>query len=127
MGLVTSELRGEEAILKEIVRSVTALRDTLREQHIRLTVLVLPLMAQPELWSSGEQERRRQILKALHDLRIDHVDLLPSLIDAIQRHIPIQESPGDIWHPSIELSAMFAQYIRNHGMLEQPTTSDGSP
>jgi hypothetical protein len=84
-------------------------------------------MAQPELWSSGERERRRQILKALHDLRIDHVDLLPSLIDAIQRHIPIQESPGDIWHPSIELSAMFAQYIRNHGMLEQPTTSDGSP
>jgi hypothetical protein len=127
MGLVTSELRGEEAILKEIVRSVTALRDTLREQHIRLTVLVLPLMAQPELWSSGEQERRRQILKALHDLRIDHVDLLPSLIDAIQRHIPIQESPGDIWHPSIELSAMFAQYIRSHGMLDRPTTSDGSP
>jgi hypothetical protein len=127
MGLATSERRGEEAIFKEIVRSITTLRDTLREEHIRLTVLVLPLMAQPELWSSGEQERRRHILGALHDLRIAHVDLLPTLIDAIQRHIPIQESPGDIWHPSIELSAMFAQYIRSHGILERETTSGGSP
>ena len=133
VGLATSERRGEEAILKEIVRSLTTLRDTLQEEHIRLTVLVLPLMAQPELWSSDEQERRRQILRALNDLRIPHVDLLPPLLEAIQRHIPLQESPGDIWHPSPALSEMFAQYIRIQGVLEgqdivgRETIPSGSP
>jgi hypothetical protein len=127
VGLATSERRGEEAILKEIVQSMTTLRDTLREDHIRLTVFVLPLMAQPELWSSAEHERRRHIVQALQDLRIAHVDLLPPLTDAIQRHVPIQESPGDIWHPSVELAAMFADYIRNQGVLERDNTVDGSP
>jgi hypothetical protein len=133
VGLATSERRGEEAILKEIIQSLTTLRDALREEHIRLTVLVLPLMAQPELWSSDEEERRRHILQALNDLRIPHVDLLPPLLEAIQRHIPIQESPGDIWHPSPALSDLFAQYIRSHGVLEgqdivgRKRMPDGSP
>jgi hypothetical protein len=118
IGLTTPEHRGEEAILQEIEQSLIALRDQLKDSQIRFTVLVLPLMTAPELWSQSEHERRKYIFRVLKELRIRHVDLLPPMIQASQQGIKLHDPPGDIWHPSVEMAGIFAQYLRERKLLE---------
>jgi hypothetical protein len=117
IGLTTPEQRGEEAILQEIEQSLIALRDQLKDSETRFTVLVLPLLTPPELWSRSEHERRKYIFRVLKELQIRHVDLLPPMIHAIQQGIKLHDPPGDIWHPSAEVADIFARYLREQELL----------
>ena len=119
IGLITSERRGQEAILEEIRQSLTILRDTLQHDHIRLTVLILPLLTPDTHWSSDEHGRRKAIIHLLSELQITHIDLLQPMTDALKHDLIIQETPGDTWHPSEAVSKVFAKYLQQEGLLGQ--------
>jgi len=103
------------AVAKEVHESLRQLRDALREQGVRLTVLVLPIMKRPEKWRPHERYLRGHVLKFLDREGIRHFDLLPPLREAFDRGVP----RGDAWHPSAEESEVFAEYLAERGLLRE--------
>ncbi|HJO23501.1 MAG: hypothetical protein QF890_12965 [Myxococcota bacterium] len=105
------------AVAQEVHESLRQLRDVLREEGIRLTVLVLPLMQRPGKWRPQERNARLRVLKFLNREGIRHFDLLPPLRKALERGVPFQESRGDVFHPSPEVSKVFAEYLAERALL----------
>jgi len=108
------------AVAAEVHESLRALRDALREEGVRLTVLVLPLMQRPGKWRPQERLARLRVLQFLDREGIRHYDLLPPLEQALEEGVPFQERRGDVWHPSREVSRVFAGYLSERGLLERP-------
>jgi len=102
-------------VVQEVHESLLQLRDALREEGVRLTVLVLPIMKRPENWHPEERFLRRHVLEVLDREGIRHFDLLPPLREAFSRGVP----RGDAWHPSAEESEVFAEYLAERGLLEE--------
>ena len=105
------------AVAQEVHESLRRLRDVLRDEGVRLTVLVLPLMQRPEKWRPQERNARLRVLEFLDREGIRHFDLLPPLREALARGVTFQERRGDVWHPSVEVSEVFAEYLAEHGVL----------
>ena len=104
-------------VVQEVHESLRRLRDALRDEGVRLTVLVLPLMQRPEKWRPQERNARLRVLEFLDREGIRHFDLLPPLREALDRGVTFQERRGDVWHPSVEVSEVFAEYLAEHGVL----------
>ena len=105
------------AVAEEVHESLRTLRNALREDGVRLTVLVLPLMQRPGKWRPQERNARLRVLQFLDREGIRHFDLLPPLRQALADGVPFQERRGDVWHPSPDLSRMFAEYLAKRGLL----------
>ncbi len=106
-----------EAIVAEAEDSLKDLRDTLAEDQIPLTVLILPVFIPYEEWQPHEKEARDQILPILEGLGIRYFDLFEISAQAIEDGVNVQEAGGH-WHPSREVSALFAAYLFENGLLE---------
>lgn len=111
VGVTLKPEQGKQAIEEEIRAQLRLLRDTLAERHIRFTVFVLPLVKPEREWMQEEQEHRAAILDMLQHLQIRYFDFFDICQAAIRDGIPVQEIPGDSWHPSSEVAQRFARHV----------------
>jgi hypothetical protein len=68
-------------------------------------------MTPTETWSRGKIRARDQILAILKASPIPYIDLLDPLEEALALGIDVQQTPGDVLHPSQGVSEVFARYI----------------
>ena len=77
-----------------------AINLSLRADNIAFTVVILPLFIPYEAWPADARASRERILQVVKDLGVAYFDLLVPLNEATKKGIIIQESKGDLSHPS---------------------------
>ena len=82
-------------------------RDNLRELEKlvkdgggKLRVVLLPLMKPLKDYDQGENWSRSHALAVVKELNLDYVDLAPALEEILPQKRPVEETPGDYWHPN---------------------------
>lgn len=109
---------GRDAVVRGTITSLREFADVLERDRIEFTVLVLPIFKPLNRWSASERQKRTEALTMLREHRIRHFDLLPFMQKALRNGIDCQESPGDPWHPSDAVSRVFAESLKEKGLLE---------
>ena len=100
-----------DEVMAETRAALAELRDLLARDGIRFSVLVLPFLKPYTEWQPGDQFAHRAILCMLAELGIRHVDLYPSLAQALADGIKTREVATDDWHPSDAVSERFAAAV----------------
>jgi hypothetical protein len=118
LGLSVSRT-SQVGIADEVRASLIDLGNTLQQDEISLTVLVLPFLRAYEEWPQWEVRKRAVILGILTELGIRRFDLLEVLREAIAEGVGIYEHPGDILHPSQALCDRFASHLFKAHVLEE--------
>lgn len=118
IGLTADTTEDSAAIVAETAASLAELRDLLAAEGISLTVLVLPVFIPYDTWQPHEKEARGTILRLLEEMDIRYFDLLAISAQAIEAGVNVQEAGGH-WHPSQEVSVLFAKYLFENGLLAQ--------
>ena len=109
---------GREGITREVRDSLTEMKSLLSADDTEFTILILPYFKPHETWTPDEKERRLSIIGIVEDLQIRHFDLLGVLNDAVRDGIEVQEIKGDFWHPSDEISTLFAGHLHEKGIFQ---------
>jgi hypothetical protein len=117
LGLVLAPGGDPNAIAAEVEANLAELKGLLERDGIDLSVIIVPFMASPDQWQSGQRERHATILEVLDRLGIRHFDLLPALEEALVAGVVVQQEPGDIWHPSWDAAQAFTTALLNQGLL----------
>ncbi|TAJ03119.1 MAG: hypothetical protein EPO68_17630 [Planctomycetota bacterium] len=109
-----------EPIVRDYIRGALAgLRDTCARDHVKLSVLVLPIVYEEALWPPLVFARRDAALAQLEELGIRAFDLSVPLRAAVEAGVrPLQDPPGDPLHPSPEVAAYFRRYLREQRLFE---------
>ena len=100
----------------QVGAALKELRDSVRQDGGRLTVLVLPSL-NPKPPSPAARESHRSALLLLRELKIRHFDLQPPFARAARSGIRLHQTEGDLLHPSRELARRFARYLKDQGLL----------
>lgn len=106
-----------DEFVAETAASLARLRDRLRADGIRFTVLVHPVLKPQAAWTDLERRNHRDALALMRRLGLRHYDLLVPLRAALRDGVAVQETPGDPWHPSAAAAAYFADYLVRCGLL----------
>ena len=120
---------GREQIVAEVKTSLQEFRTILSRDGIQFTVLVHPVLLPKDKWTPSEILNHNTVLQILKDLGITHCDLSEPLRDAIQHGINPQWEmwKNDKAHPSPEMAKHFADYLLEHGLLNNLAGRDGRP
>jgi hypothetical protein len=108
---VSNKDNGRESIEQEVQESLEEIKHTLETKNIAFTVVVLPYLQPYEAWAPNEKQNRESIINTLRKLGIRYFDLFDTLNEAVKSGTNIQESDGDSWHPSEEVSILFSKYL----------------
>jgi hypothetical protein len=111
----------------KVRQSLTELKRAVEADGAKLSVVLLPIMAPTEDWKGLEQESREYSLQILSSLNLPVYDLLGTLERAISDGVPLEEIPGDIWHPSQELADRFAEFLAAEGLLKPNGDNPNGP
>jgi hypothetical protein len=123
LGLVTPRKTTRSEIIEEVRTNLADLQRLVAADQARLTVLVLPILRPLRDWKPEYREYRQLILAMLKSLRIRHFDLLVPLNEALAVGVVVTEAGDDLfWHPSPEVAAYFARYLRTQNILEGEDT-----
>jgi hypothetical protein len=109
--------RKTDALFRETRSSLQRLNDDLMKSGAKLKVLVLPILAPLNQWEPSQVESRRQALRILNEIGIEHDDLLEPLESGLRNKVQIAETFGDTWHPSDAISEYFARYLKARHFL----------
>jgi len=112
--------KDQASVTEEVQVSLRELRDILASDNISFTVLVLPVIKQFGSWSPEEKKAREDALGILVDLDIQYFDLNPALQNGIAEGIINLEPNNDSWHPSPDVSIVFAEYLFDNSFLLSP-------
>jgi len=107
-----------ERSVRETRAALERLRDRLRRDHVAFTFVVHPVVRPPGGWSRGERVAYDEALRLAGELGLRSFDLRPALESAIAAGLPLEEEPGDAWHPSAETAAHFARWLHARGLLD---------
>ncbi len=118
IGLTGDGTENRKAIVDEAEDSLKELRDILAGEGIPFTILVLPVFIPYDDWQPHEKEARDQILQILDTSGIRYFDLFQISDKAIQDGVNVQEAGGH-WHPSRDVSILFAKYLFENGLLQE--------
>lgn len=102
---------GRKAISQEVQDSLMEMKTILATNDTDFTVLIFPYLKPYEEWKPDEKESRHRIIGILKELEIAYFDLFDILTEAIHNGVNIQEEEGDSFHPSEEISILFAKYL----------------
>jgi hypothetical protein len=108
---IASKAAGKKAISQEVKESLREMKTILAADDINFTVLILPYLKPYEKWKPFEKENRQRILSIIKELEITYFDLFDIMNNAAHNQVNVQESKGDYWHPSEEVSMLFAKYL----------------
>ena len=119
LGLVSPRKTARSEIIQEVRANLADLQRLVAADQSHLTVLVLPILRPFRDWKPEYKEYRQLILAMLESLRIRHFDLLLPLNEALADGVVVSETGDDLfWHPSSEVAAYFAKYLRAQKLLD---------
>ena len=108
---------GQHRIMEEYRARLAEFRDTLAREHIRLSVILLPLLAPMELWSQDEIKRTNEMLAILNELRLDHYDLREAMSETAPLDAKLHDTTAQPWTPTPEIAQTFARYLTKRGLF----------
>jgi hypothetical protein len=114
---VANKDAGKEAILQEVKDSLMEMKTILAADDINYTVLILPYLKPYEQWQPFERDNRQRILGIMKELEITYFDLFDIMNNAIHNQVNVQQNEGDYWHPSEEVSMLFAKYLYKNNIF----------
>ncbi len=118
VSLMSKTAMDRTGVMEEVRASLADLRGMLDQSGTKLTVLILPTLLPLKAWSADDRERRAVIRRFLGELDITYVDLWDPLSQALSDGVAVTEPEGDIWHPSPDVAAYFARYVRHTGVID---------
>jgi hypothetical protein len=114
----------DEPNVHQTRQSLMELKNNLDAHHIRLIVLLHPILNHYQNWTENEKLSRELSLTLFRELNIEYFDLLPLAEQALSEKILITQKPGDPWHPSDALAVRYATYLKSHRFLETEVGSE---
>jgi len=116
-GLGRTERPRTEAIEHEVEGALTGIQTLARERGTELTVLVLPWLIARDRWSPAQVHNHQFVLDLLERLGIRHYSFLETLDQALADGVDINETPGDVQHPSVEFGKRMAKDLLAQGWM----------
>ncbi len=107
-----------ESDIRHTKQSLLELKNNLDAHHTRFIVLLLPILDHYQNWTKSEKLSRQFSLSIFRALKIEYFDLLPVLEQALSEKVPVNQSPGDTWHPNDQISMRFAKFLKSNCSLE---------
>jgi hypothetical protein len=111
------------AITEQIYLSFSDLKQTLADEEVALTVLVLPILEPRARWRELQIHFHTTILRILRELQIEHHDLLPVLEQAFRDGVPVKRAHRDRIHPSDDACFLIAQHLHRNGLFQSSQTA----
>ena len=97
----------------EVIKNIKRLKNILDQEHIKFTLVFLPVIDSYDKWSKEEKESRLKILKIAQELGIKYFDLTEVIL-----RLPFESAEivrlstdGDRCHPEDGLSLSFADFL----------------
>jgi hypothetical protein len=103
----------------DVYAALRTLRDMLRVEGVRLTVVVHPVLKPYDEWRPAERDSRDTVLRYLTELGIAHLDLQPVTEQALRDGVQVRESPTDVWHPGDAAAEVMARYLADQRLLDE--------
>jgi hypothetical protein len=114
-GLGASSAERSRAVEQEVAQALEELDRLVRQRGARFSVLVLPwFLPEPE-WSELLRRHHAQTLALLEQLGIRHYAFLDTLARAVADGVALQETPGDVQHPSAAFAQRLAEDLLAQG------------
>ena len=104
---------------RQVLRNLTDFKSLLSKQNVRFSMVLLPLFKPLAKWDNAELWSREQSLKDFKELGLRHFDLLNVSETALKEGVSVEESGGDIWHPSPPIAERLATELYRQGLLEK--------
>ncbi|TAJ16963.1 MAG: hypothetical protein EPO68_10180 [Planctomycetota bacterium] len=92
-------------------RTLVEFREYLAARGTELFLFVMPWTKAPERWNDWELGRFQIVRKVVAESGAPWCDGALELVECWNAGEPIDEMPGDTWHPSDELGRRFAQRL----------------
>lgn len=100
--------------------AIVELDEVARERGAVLDILVLPLLVPTDQWPAEVRRRHSLIREIAQRHGIRHTDFWDVLDRAVEAGVELGSPPGDVMHPSPELSALMAEKLRSTAFLAAP-------
>jgi len=113
--LAATHVERSRAIEQEVEQSLGELQALVRERGAEFSVLVLPWFLPEPQWSEELRRHQRETVQLLERLGVRHYEFLDTLERAVADGITIQETPGDVQHPSGEFGQRMAADLLARG------------
>ncbi len=115
--ILTHRGTDRDEIIEEVEQSLRGLKSAVAADGAQFTVLLLPILEPTGNWTRREIMNHQRARVILYRLGQRFIDLLPALESALNEGVKPGQVPGDSWHPSDEVSAVFAQYLVEKSLL----------
>jgi hypothetical protein len=109
-----------EKTVTETREHLLRLRNSLRQDGVAFSVILLPKLKPLDSWTPAESTAREDALGIMRTLDLEYYDLLDPLRMAINDGVDVQERAGDADHPSAAVCEVFARYLESRGLLTRP-------
>ncbi|HMU30621.1 MAG TPA: hypothetical protein PLY42_11815 [Nitrospira sp.] len=116
-GLLISPEEKLHRLWQEYRDSVKSFSERLAHDHIRLSVVVLPVLASQQEWTQAERDRRQALFSVLTELQIEHYDLAQAFEPGRAENAVLPPMSKESWAPSSEMVSAFAQYMTHEGLF----------
>ncbi len=104
-----------EDLEREVADALRGIQALAAERGAELTLFVLPWLEPPGAWSDDMRAGHARTLRLLEALGIRHLDFLATLERAVADGVDVQETPGDLQHPSAEFGKRLARAALDQG------------
>ncbi len=102
-------------IEQEVRAALRGLRDLVQERGAEFTVLVLPWFLPFDRWSEVQRAHHEETVRTLDALGVRHFEFLDALARALAEGVEVQETRGDVQHPSAEFARRMAADLLARG------------
>lgn len=116
LGLRSSDAGDFDARMADVRGALRAMRDHFAGHGTAFQVMIFPVLKPRAEWSEGELRAHAAAGNLLEALEIAYVDLWPFARDGLAAGHDVQETPGDLWHPS----AAFGQAVAERIARDEP-------
>ncbi len=98
-------------------QALAELKQMVERDGGRLKIVLLPLMKPLANYDQGENWSREHALAILKELRLEWIDLAPTLEEMARQNQPLEETKGDYWHPNQQVADRFARFLHQQQLF----------
>ncbi len=107
-----------ERIRSELIANLRSLHEELREEGVKFTVLVLPLLVSPDKCPKEVTAIQRDFVGIVSNLNIRSFDLAEPVAAAVGSGV--LRGWGDTCHPNYESALLIAQWLKDKEVFDEP-------
>ncbi len=117
---VFTPIGSEQEFAAEVLRALARMNSECDRRGWKLAVAMLPVFAAPNslppTLEALAQGRRERVLAWAEQASLPHFDLLPPVAEIAAAGLPVDETPGDVHHPSPAVGDRSAAFLLEHGL-----------